>query len=304
MKNRNHMSWRIIYIEGNDQLSLYLDNVRIRRADREVTVLLSDIGTIVIDNLQTTVTASLISKCSEYNVSVITCDHRHLPQSIALPVSGNYRASAMLRFQLEWSDEFRGTLWQEIVRAKITRQADALAAAGKMGDARDRLLRFVEETKVFDVGNCEGLAAKMYFRELFGADFYRDEASPTNAALDYGYSILRSQIARSLVAHGLNPHIGIFHRGQGNAFNLADDIIEPFRPMVDLWTYENMRNEKMLTREHRLALVSLMTRKFVLGKNRVTAVFAIGAIVDAMISIAENVSCDRFTFPEIVAYDI
>jgi len=298
------MSWRIIYIEENDYLSLYLDNIKIRRADHEVIVPLSDVATIMIDNLQTTVTASLVSKCAEYNVDMIICNHLHLPQSIVLPISSNYRASAILHSQMNWSDSFRGTLWQEIVRKKIMRQADVLTAVGKTGDVRNRLFRFIEETQLLDKGNCEGLSAKMYFRELFGLDFYRDENSPVNSALNYGYSIVRSQISRSLVAHGFNPHIGIFHRGQGNTFNLADDIIEPFRPIIDLWVYEHMREEKMFVREHRLQLISLITKKFLLDKKYVTLIFAIEKVVESLYTLTENGSCDQFIFPEVTAYDI
>lgn len=240
------MSWRIIYIEESDYLSLYLDNIRIKRPDREVTIPLSDINTLMIDNSQATLSVNLINKCAELNVNIITCNQKHLPEAILLPVSGHYRAAALLRTQMDWSEEFRGHLWQRVVQTKILRQASVLSQAQKSRTVCERMYRFAAETQQLDAGNCEGLAAKMYFRELFGETFLRDEENIVNAGLNYGYSILRSQIARSVVAHGLNPHIGIFHRGPNNAFNLCDDIIEPFRPIIDYFVYDTLVSQKSL----------------------------------------------------------
>ncbi len=298
------MSWRIIYIEESDYLSLYLDNIRIKGAEREVTIPLSDINTLVIDNTQTTLSVNLINKCAELNVNIITCNHKHLPEAVVLPISGHYRASAMLRAQLDWSEEFRGHLWQRIVQMKILRQASVLHQASKELGVRDRLYRFAAETQLLDAGNCEGLAAKMYFRELFGETFLRDEENIVNAGLNYGYSILRSQIARSIVAHGLNPHIGVFHRGPSNAFNLADDIIEPFRPIVDRFVHDTLMSQALFTREHRLALIALTTKKVKLLDKRVTVLFAINQAVESIIAAAESGICRDVCFPESIVYDL
>jgi CRISPR-associated protein Cas1 len=299
------MSWRILYIEENDHLSLYLDNVRIKKVNREVTIPLSDINTVMIDNQQTTLSASLINKCAEYNVSVITCDHKHLPQAIILPSSGHYRAAAIFREQLRWPEDTLTKLWQKIVQRKIINQANILQGAHKSMAVRDRLYKFATETQLADAGNCEGLAAKMYFRELFGADFSRDAESSVNAALNYGYSIFRSQIARALVAHGLNPHIGIFHRGPNNAFNLSDDIIEPFRPIVDRFAYETIIPGTIFSREHRLALIALPTKKVVFDGKRITLIFAITNTVQSLIASAESGDCGLLNFPDITTiYDL
>lgn len=299
------MSWRILYIEEQDYLSLYLDNVRIKKINRDITIPLSDINTIMIDNQQTTLSANLINKCAEYNVSIVTCNHKHLPQAIILPSSGHYRAAAMFREQLCWQGDTLAKLWQKIVQIKIINQANILQETNKSLPVRDRLYKFAAETQLADAGNCEGLAAKMYFRELFGVDFFRDAESPINAALNYGYSIFRSQIARALVAHGLNPHIGIFHRGPNNAFNLADDIIEPFRPIVDRFAYKMMIPGTIFSRDHRLALIALPTKKVVFDGKKITLIFAITNTVQLLITAAQNNDCGFLNFPDITnVYDL
>jgi len=298
------MSWRIIYVEESDKLILYLDNVKVIRANRETIVPLSDINTIMIDNTKTLLSAQLLNRCADYNITVFTCDAKHTPHAVTLPLSGNYRSTHMLRKQLQWGGECADALWQYIVRMKITMQARALKLCTGDGTTTERLMQFAQEVAPGDPQNCEGLAARMYFRALFGADFLRDDETPINAALNYGYSIVRSQLARAIVAHGLNAHIGIFHRGPGNAFNLADDLIEPLRPIIDHWVYHHITPTTLFARKHRLALIALMTHKVNYDNKKVTLIFAINNIVERFIEDMDNCGVTTLTYPDVKTYDL
>jgi len=295
--------WRIIYIEKSDYLSLYLDNLKVRNGLDETTIPLSDINSIVIDNYATTITTSLITKCMEYKVNIICCDTYHLPAGIIIPYSGNYQSSSQLFKQVKWEDEILKFVWQQITKAKITNQARTLMLTDKHQEVINHLLKFIDEVELGDKTNREGLSAKMYFRELFGDHFTRHEDDTINASLNYGYSILRSMIARALVARGLNPHLGIFHRGPGNDFNLADDFIEVFRPIIDLWVHDNINLNDIFDREKRLSLINLMTKKISYNDKKVTIINAINILIDNFLSFIETGEVDKLIFPDVKTYD-
>ncbi len=299
------MSWRIIYVEESERLLLHLDNIKIINGAKEVTVPLSDINTIMIDNTRTMLSVRLINACADNKVALFTCDHRHLPRAVVMPLSGNYRATHILRKQLAWSDERKAHVWQYIVRLKIMHQARVLHITKPQENiAYKRLRQFATDVDAGDTQNCEGLAAKMYFRTIFGVDFLRDEETPINAALNYGYSIIRSQLARALIAHGLNTHLGIFHRGPGNPFNLADDLMEPLRPIIDLWVMRNIEDNVLFCRKNRLDLIALMTHNVVYGTKRVSLIFAINTIVERFMETMETGRCASFTYPDIKTYEL
>lgn len=298
------MSWRIIYIEQSDYLNLYLDNLKITKGQEEFTLPLCDINSIVVDNYKTTLTVNLINKCMEYNVNIITCGFDHLPEAIIQPYSGNYRTTLIQLNQINWDKEVIGKVWKIIVNAKIENQINVLKVNEKSEEVIEKLKQFNEEVEDLDSTNREGLAAKMYFRELFDKDFTRREDDVINSCLNYGYSIIRSMIARTLVARGLNPHIGIFHYGPNNSFNLADDIIEVFRPIVDNFVYENFREEEFFTREIRLKLVEIFSKKIEINNQKETFHNVINKIVDNLIKTMETGDVTNLAFPDIIVYDI
>lgn len=150
-----------------------------------------------------------------------------------------------------------------------------------------------------DVTNREGLAAKSYFRELFGKDFNRNEDNIINASLNYGYSIIRSQICRSLVARGLNPHFGIFHKGIGNGFNLADDLIEVYRPIVDLWVYRNINNYDIFNKDIRINLINLTTKKIRYGNSNITIINSINSFINQIIDFFETGIISEMVIPNV-----
>lgn len=293
------MSWRIIYIEKSDYLSTYLDNLKVRKGIDDITIPFNDINSIVIDNQATTITVPLINKCVQYKVNLVICDCYHLPSSIIIPYTNNYQQSLMLNKQIKWQEEAKAYLWKKIIEAKLINQREVLKYLKKEKEAIEILSKYIDEVELLDSTNREGLGAKIYFRALFGSNFIRREESIINTCLNYGYAIFRSQIARSLVAHGLNAHFGIFHKGAENEFNLADDLLEVFRPAVDIWVYKNINDDSLFIKETRLRLVELGTKKINYG-NKVTIINAMNILIEKIIYYFETGDISNLTFPFII----
>lgn len=254
------MGWRILYIEEAEKLSLYLDNIKIvKKGINDVIIPLADIHTLILDNYMLSVTVQLLNKCCEYNINLIMCSIDHMPSVIVNPYSGNKQAPLQLRKQLQWDINAKRYLHQIIIKNKIRNQRRLLEYLQLDIEVINKLISFENEVELGDIHNREGLSAKMYFKELFGNQFRRFSEDKINAGLDYGYSILRSQITKTLISKGLNPIIGIFHKGPENQFNLSDDIIEPFRPIIDTYCFKVIKNKIGFTKENKLDLIKLTT---------------------------------------------
>lgn len=198
-----------------------------------------DIGVAVLDNRQVTVTQSALEALLDNNAAVIVCDEHRMPSGLLLPLSGNTTQSERFRCQTEASQPLRKQLWQQTVQAKILNQSSVLYKRRKLDCGN--MEAWAKQVKSGDSENLEGRAAAFYWQALFGhiKDFRRDrEGVPPNNLLNYGYAVLRAVVARSLVASGLLPTLGIHHHNRYNAYCLADDIMEPYRPYVDLLVAE------------------------------------------------------------------
>lgn len=206
------------------------------------TVPIEDIGLVVLDHQQITISQALLAKLLNNNVAVITCNHTHHPTGLLLNLDGHTLQSQRFQDQLESSLPLRKQLWQQTVEAKIRNQA---AALGKRRIENKYLLNLAAKVKSGDAGNLEAKAA-LYYWDKFFPDFLvftrQREGPPPNNLLNYGYAIVRAMVARALVGSGLLPVMGIHHRNQYNAYCLADDIMEPYRPYVDLLVYQQVRN--------------------------------------------------------------
>lgn len=215
-------------VERNDSLPESFKQESVR------TIPIEDIGMIILDHQQITITHGLIEKLLENNAAIITCDSSRMPVGLLLPLTGNKTQSERFREQLDASIPLKKQLWQQTVKCKITNQAKVLQVC--RNDKAKNMLAWAEDVKSGDSDNLEARAAVYYWKTLFPniSDFYRErEGVPPNNLLNYGYAILRAVIARSLVASGLLPTLGIFHHNRYNAYCLADDIMEPYRPYVD-----------------------------------------------------------------------
>jgi CRISPR-associated protein Cas1 len=209
--------------------------------DREVVgkIPVEDIAVLVLDGPDLLLSHQILGFCAEHGVAVVTSDEKHMPNGLHLPLSGHTLHSATLRSQIEASAPSMKRTWQTIVKAKIRSQAKALEYCELPGEQLRRLASMVRSG---DPDNVEARAAARFFDAMFGAQFIRDRDAPgLNACLNYGYAIVRSAVARSIVGAGLHPALGVHHHNQYNAFCLADDAMEPFRSMVDVQVWRMSR---------------------------------------------------------------
>lgn len=229
------MAWRGLHVSRRAHLSL-ADNQLVAQQDDETTRLaIEDIAWIVLDTPQVTLTTALISACMEAGVAMITTDASHTPSGVTLPFHRHYLQGDVAHLQASLSAPLKKRLWQCLVRTKIANQAGVLAGYDLESQAIRAMVPMVGSG---DTSNTEARAARAYWSRLF-VDFRRgNDSDKRNALLNYGYAIVRSAVARSLVAVGLIPAFGLAHASVTNAFNLADDMVEPFRPFVDREVWE------------------------------------------------------------------
>lgn len=230
---------------------------------------LEDLGILVLESLQMSVTTACLSALAAKNVAVILCDGAHMPGAQLLPFAGNALTQRHTEAQLQASAALKGRLWKQTVKAKILNQAACLKRLG-LPDQRLRIL--AETVKAGDSGNAEGVAARCYFQLLAGAEpFLRcRDGIPPNPALNYGYALLRAAVARALTGSGLLCAAGIHHSNQYNPFGLADDVMEPFRPFVDemVFSARDVFTVPELGKTQKAELLRLLTADVMSGTER------------------------------------
>ena len=237
---------------------------------------IEDIGIVVLDHKQITITQALLDSLLENNCAIITCDSRRMPVGLMLPLCGNTIQSERFQHQISASLPLRKQLWQQTIKAKINNQARVLASCS-MVESRC-MKKWSDDVKSGDVDNKEAQAAAYYWKKLFSnidglQNFTRSrEGMEPNNLLNYGYAILRAIVARALVCSGLLPTLGIHHHNRYNAYCLADDIMEPYRPFVDEIVYgiacEQSPNNLQLTREIKARLLTIPTVDVVISGKR------------------------------------
>lgn len=240
----------------NEQLVMQLEET-----GEEKSVPIEDIGLVVLDHQQITITQALLAKLLDNNTALITCDDKHHPVGLFFNLDGHSLQSMKFKAQIEASEPLKKQLWQQTVIAKIQNQALLLGMERKENRF---LLELAKTVKSGDTGNAEATAATYYWKNIF-PDFLgfkrHREGAPPNNLLNYGYAILRAVTARSITASGLLPTLGIFHRNQYNAYCLADDIMEPYRPYVDKLVCNMVRMNgdflEFMTREMKQELLSI-----------------------------------------------
>ncbi len=269
------MAWRGLHLTRPGRLSLAHGQVVVAQEDGEVRVPLEDVAWVILDTPHATVTAALLSACMSAGVAVVACDAAHLPSGMALPFHRHHRQAAVAQLQIGTSAPLRKRLWQAVVQAKVRNQAASLRACG--GDGRP-LEAMAARVGSGDPDNTEARAARAYWGAFFPC-FTRDgEGDLRNAMLNYGYAVVRAGVARGLVAAGLLPAFGIGHASQSNPFNLADDIMEPFRPFVDVQVWQMADRGRVkdgaLTVEHRRTLAALPLQEAWVGQEAMTVLSA------------------------------
>lgn len=235
------MSWRVVVIENQAKLDYKMGYMVVRGLECK-KVLLEEIAVLLIENPAVSITGILIEALTEKKVKVIFCDSKRNPTAELMPHHGSHDSASKIRTQIAWKKEIKDMIWRELVMEKIRKQAEFLEELKKEDQAK-LLSDYIGEVELADASNREGHAAKVYFNALFGMDFTRSADLPTNAALNYGYSMILSAFNREVCANGYLTQLGLFHDNMFNHYNLACDLMEPFRILVDRMVYA-MKPEK------------------------------------------------------------
>lgn len=252
--NRAHLSF------SNKQLLIHIGQEKIPRA-------IEDISMVVLEHPEITVTQQAIQGLMENNVAVIFCGSDYMPKGLLFPLEGHQLQSERFRHQVKAGEALKKNLWMQTVKSKIENQHKMLEIAGSTVN----LMTLAAKVRSGDPENVEGMAARRYWEALFGPEFRRERFGDTpNPFLNYGYAVLRAAVTRSLVGSGLLPTLGIFHRNRYNAFCLADDIMEPYRPWVDREVFimqQEGLTEGSLEKESKLRLVNILQSDVQMGKK-------------------------------------
>ncbi len=293
--------WRSIIVYNGERLSVRDDWLVVTYEDGETKQIpMEDLYCLVIDNRSLTITIPTLTALADHKVHVIVTNEQHLPTAQIYPLNTNYHCFRILKKQLAMTDDFRGMLWQRIVRSKILNQAICLDNQFADLDVVERLRELADEVDPHDVGNREGISAKMYFRNAFGSEFIRFADDNINNMLNYGYAIIRSGVAKALVSHGFNCVLGIHHISETNEFNLADDFMEPFRPVVDDWVASHDDcYEEGLSKHVKGELVGLYNTEIWIDGKETKVRYAIETMIRSFVTSIETNNPDRILLPEL-----
>lgn len=263
----------------NDQMVIRLPEVETCsnisdsfKKQSERTIPIEDIGVVLLDNKRITITSSLLEALIENNCAVITCDNKSMPIGLLLPLCGNKTQSERFRAQIEASLPLKKQLWQQTIKQKISNQAKLLSRYTTVDVGC--MYAWADKVRSGDPDNFEARAAAYYWKNIFSdiPNFVRGrEGEPPNNLLNYGYAILRAVVARSLVASGLLPTLGIHHHNKYNAYCLADDVMEPYRPYVDglvLDIMESTYDYSELTKEIKMKLLAIPVLDTTIGNKK------------------------------------
>jgi len=296
------MTWRIVYASEVDKLSLNLNSLRVVKGDQDIKIPLGDLFALVIEDLTVSVTSRLLIELSNNNVLVVFCNQNHLPECLIQPINGHFKQYYQMKEQLAWQESFKENLWVNILRSKISNQIECMdkMAIEKVRITKMRTLSYDILPK--DPKNIEGQASRLYFNSFF-ADFTRgNDELIENAVMNYGYTIFNAAIARTIVAKGLIPALGVHHIGERNHFNLASDLLEPFRPLVDLYLLIHPPEDGFLTKEYRMELINLMHARVQIDGKMETVIRAIEIMIQSIIEYFRTGEEKLLKFPSIKKY--
>jgi CRISPR-associated protein Cas1 len=293
------MAWRGVQITRAARLSLEDGQMVVAQEDGGVRLSLEDVAWVIVDTPQATLTAALLSACMDAGIAVMTTDARHMPSGLLLPFHRHHRQADIAFKQANIGAPLRKRLWQAIARAKIVNQAAVLAALNREnGEAVRQMANHVGSG---DPDNVEARAARAYWASLW-PEFTRDDDGDTrNMRLNYGYAVMRACVARALVGAGLLPAFGLHHASATNPFNLADDLIEPFRPFVDHLSWhaagEGGPSRAGLAREERQKLAALPLSSCRVGSERMTLLAATERAAESVVRAIEGASPELLELP-------
>lgn len=260
------MSFRTIVISNQSKLSYKNRFLVVKQDNDEKYVHLSEIDTIIVDSIAVSISTYLLKELSDSKINIIFCDEKHNPFGELSSYYSSHNTSKKILKQINWLKENKDKMWQNIIKNKIINQALMMKKINS--NKYELLLTYIEDVLSADKTNREGHAAKVYFNELFGKDFVRNESDNINAALNYGYAILLSTINKEVISNGYLTQMGIHHKNEFNEFNLSCDLMEPFRIVIDNFVYYNQ--EKELNTEFKLDIVNIFNSRYTYENKKYT----------------------------------
>ncbi len=295
------MAWRGLHLTEPSHLSLADGQVVVSRKDGDVRIALEDTAWIVLDSPRSTITGALLSACMSAGVALIATDETHTPSGVVLPFHRHFRQAEIAQRQVAVSAPFKKRVWQRIVCAKIENQAGALSRVGRGGS--HTLLQMAKQVGSGDPSNVEARAARYYWSQLW-PEFRRDDGGDRrNKLLNYGYAVVRSGVARSAVASGLLPAFGLKHTSVSNAFNLADDLVEPFRPFIDALAWKLTENgaasREELSVDDRRAMAAALLEEASYGEDTVTLLVAAEKTAESLVRAIEHALPEGLELPRL-----
>ena len=278
------MGYRQVIIKKSEKLHFKDNQLIIDKDESSTKVPLEDINYILIEDSSTILTTRLLAELGKNAISLIVCDEIFEPTSIMYPYNYHFKQLDVFSHQLEIDDSIKNEFWNQIVKIKIENSIRVLEMTSKEEFPISKLTEYINEITDGDSKNREGLAAKMYFRSLFGSEFIRFYDDNVNAALNYGYTVIASAIIRNLAVHGLNTYLGIHHSSKINNFNLAYDFLEPYRSVVDKFVYDNKDDIVLpLSFEFRKKLINLLNEEVLHQNKKYTIEYSIGLLIKSYI---------------------
>lgn len=295
------MGWRVVVVSNTAKLDYKMGYLCVRTKDELKRIFIDEISVLIIETPSISLTSYLLIELANNNVDVLFCDGKRTPHGMYHSLYGSYDTSRKIRQQIEWTEEIQALVWQHVIIQKIRGQSCVLAYNG-LNNPSEKLMTYLPQVERGDVTNREGHAAKVYFNALFGKDFSRErinESSIVNSELNYGYSVLMSVVSREIASKGYLTQIGIFHDNVFNEFNLASDLMEPFRPFVDQKVIR-MKYEEF-TPQAKADLVGFLNCKVRIDHREQYLLNALTIYVNSILDALDQKDCFLIKFPE---YDL
>ena len=278
------MSFRTVVITKQAKISYKNRFLVVKQDIDEKYIHLSEIDTIIVDSISVSISSYLLKELADNKINIIFCDDKHNPYGELQPFYSRHNSSKKILEQVKWTNKEKDLVWQAIVKNKILNQAFLLKKI--KSKQHDLITSYIKEVTIGDKTNREGHAAKVYFNSLFGKSFVRGNNDKINASLNYGYAILLSTVSKEIVNNGYLTQLGIHHKNEFNPYNLACDLMEPFRIIIDSFVYYN--KDKELDSSFKLDIINIFNNTYTFNNKKYTLKDIIGLYVKNTLDIFNN----------------
>lgn len=292
------MAFRTVLIEKAVNVRLDLNNIVVNYEKEKFWINIDEISVLIVEDPRCNVSLNVLAYLCEKGITVIFCDSSHMPVGALQTFSLHTRTPKRIKQQINWNNSIKDYLWTEIIKSKINNQINTLEKLNKLNKI-ETIKRIRDMIEIGDAKNREGTASRVYFKELFGDTFKRFNEDLINYSLNYIYQIIRTKISQEIVAMGYLPSYGIHHKSEYNAFNLADDLIEPFRPICDYYVYSILYNsiEEYLTPQLKHNLVNILNTNIMYNGVKFKIHVVIQFYVQNLFSFLETGEVEKIIFP-------